>query len=98
MYNKLCLMYSLNVILDSFQFYQRPCGFGVDAISQASYNRTSSQHLKSVNGDSKQCRDLSPHDMNKLYTKFHVFLPSHFEAIEHFVLGSLLGTGFSYLI
>ena len=39
-----------------------------------------SKTLKSGNGESKQCRNLSPHDMNKLYTKFHVFLPSHFEA------------------
>ena len=54
--------------------------------------------LKSGNGDSKQRRGLSPHDINKLYTKFHVFLPSHFEATEHFVLGSSLSTGFSYFL
>ena len=54
--------------------------------------------LKSVNGNSKQCRDLSPHDMNKLYSKLHVFLPSHFEAAQHFVLGSFLSIGFSYFL
>ena len=33
--------------------------------------------------------------MTKLYVKLYVFSTSHFEVTEPFVLGSLLGTGFT---
>ena len=52
--------------------------------------KTRTPILKSGNGDSKQCRNRSTHDMNELFTKFHVFSLSHFEATDHFVFGSFL--------